>query len=398
MRIASRPAFTLVELLVVLAVIAVLAGMFTALLGIAGRVAKRTNSESTMRKVATAIRMFQRDNGVLPYQARYPVPGAAPGLALVKGWNDYPDAVTSADPFPNALFRRLGRTPPVAEQDAVHAAAATAGAKFAYYARTRSVGASTVETASTLTFRKEYILPLRLLVNTNLDTNDSTVAGRLCSYLNRAAADRARRAVYAGALDLEGPLLSAPTSTTPALDLSTTPLLSAAEMGSATTGWCDDYLDGGLAAKDHRGDAVLDAWGNPLVYVGMVVPRQRSTTAWIYNTVVKSQDLVWYGLGATGYRANTGPWAELVAARRWRVLQGGRVTVGGNALDNRPAGVLTGNPGSAMDSDRRWFAAPGLELDFELWSAGPDGAFAWKRSDLANRDNVPAFAYDRGLQ
>jgi len=395
---APRRAFTLIELLVVLVIIGVLAGMFMSLLGIAGRVAKRSNSESTMRKVATAIRLFQRDNGVLPYQARYPVPGAGAAVTLVKGWNDYPDAVSPSEPFPNILYRRLGRTLSLAEQGTVHAAAAAAAGKFAYYARTRNVNDAGVETGSVLTYRKDYILPLRHLVNTNLDTNDSTVAGRLCSYLNRAAADRARRAIYAGALDLEGPLIVAPNSTVPVLDLGTTPLLSPAEMGGATTGWCEDYLDGGLTEREHRGDAVLDAWGNPLIYVGMVVPRQRSTTAWIHNTVVKSQDLVWYGLGATGYRAGTGPWAGLVAAKRWRVLQNGRVTVGGNAIDNRPAGSLTGNPGSPMDSDRRWFAAPGLELDFELWSAGPDGRLAWTRSDPLNRDNVPAFAYDKGLQ
>lgn len=393
-----RQAFTLIELLVVLAVIGVLSGSFMALLGLAGRQARRTNSEATMRKVSTAIRMFQRDNGVLPYQARYPVAGAGASVVRVQGFNDYPDTVSPTEPFPNILFRRLGQSLSTTEQDAVHAVAATAAGKYAYYARVRSSSSGSIELGSALTYNKAYIQPLDGLVNINLDLTSTVTSSRLCSYLNRAAADRARRAVYAGALDLDGPLIAAPTSTAPVQDLTATPLLTGPEIGSLTTGWCDDYLDGGLSAKDHRDDAVLDAWGNPLVYVGMVVPRQRSTSAWIYNTVVKSQDLVWYGLGSTGYRANTGPWSDLVAAHRWRVLQNGRVTVGGNAVDNRPAGVLTGNPGGAMDSDRRWFAAPGLELDFELWSAGPDGRFAWTRSDPANRDNVPVFAYDRGLQ
>ncbi len=395
---ARRQAFTLIELLVVLAVIGVLAGSFMALLGLAGRQARRTNTEATMRKVSTAIRLFQRDNGVLPYQARYPVAGAGASVVRVKGFNDYPDAVSPTEPFPNLLFRRLGKTLSTAEQDAVHAAAATAAGKYAYYARVRSSSSGSIELGSALTYCKAYIQPLDGLVNTNLDLTSTVTSSRLCSYLNRAAADRARRAVYAGALDLEGPLIAAPTSTVPVQDLTATPLLTGPETSGLTTGWCDDYLDGGLSPKDDRDDAILDAWGNPLVYVGMVVPHQRSTSAWIYNTVVKSQDLVWYGLGSTGYRANTGPWSDLVAAKRWRVLQNGRVTVGGNAVDNRPAGALTGNPGGPMDSDRRWYAAPGLETDVEIWSVGPDGRFAWTRSDPANRDNVPAFAYDRGLQ
>ncbi|MBN8525222.1 MAG: type II secretion system protein [Planctomycetes bacterium] len=390
--------FTVLELLIVVSIIAVLAGMFTALLGIAGRQARRANSEATMRKVATAIRMFQRDNGVLPYQARYPVAGAGAAVVLQKGWNDYPDAVSPAEPFPNILARRLARTMDASEQAAVHTAAATAAAKYGYYARLRSASSGSIELGSTLAYCKEHIQALDGQVNINLTLTSTVDAARLSSYLNRSAADRARRAIYAGALDLEGPLIAGPTSTAAAKDLTATPLLTGAEAGSLTTGWCDDYLEGGLAERDRSGDAVIDAWGRPLVYVCMVVPRQRSTSAWIYNTVVKSQDLVWYGMGATGYRANTGPWAGLVADRRWRVLQNGRVTVGANAVDNRPAGVLTGNPGAAMDSDRRWFAAPGFELDFELWSAGPDGRFAWTRSDPANRDNVPAFAYDRGLQ
>lgn len=391
-----RRGFTLIELLIALAIVAVLAGMFTALLGIANRQAKRTNTEATMRKVAAAIRMFQRDNGVLPYQARYPVPGAGASVALVAGWNDYPGTVSREQPFPNLLFRRLGRSMDQAERDALNAAAAAAAGKYHYYAKLFQADAGMIETGSDLAYRTAYLLP-----STQVHAgrgNDTVATSRYASYLNRAGADRARRAVSAGALDLDGPIIVGPTSTAPHKDLTATPLLAPAEIGGMATGWCDDYLDGSLSAKDRAGDAVLDAWGNPLVYVGMVIPRTRSSSAQIYNTEVKSQDLVWYGMGATGFRANSGPWAEVVAARRWRLLQNGRITVGANAIDNQPAPLCTGNPGAAMDSDRRWFAAPGFELDCELWSAGPDGRLEWVRSAAANRDNVPLLPYDRSLR
>ena len=34
-----------------------------------------------------------------------------------------------------------------------------------------------------------------------------------------------------------------------------------------------------------------------------------------------------------------------------------------------------------MHSDMRFWAAPGYELEFELWSAGPDGQMSWWRDD-----------------
>jgi hypothetical protein len=51
-----------------------------------------------------------------------------------------------------------------------------------------------------------------------------------------------------------------------------------------------------------------------------------------------------------------------------------------------------------MDSDIRYYAAPGFERDFELWSSGVDGRFCWRRSDASNRDNLAARRYGKGLE
>jgi hypothetical protein len=54
-------------------------------------------------------------------------------------------------------------------------------------------------------------------------------------------------------------------------------------------------------------------------------------------------------------------------------------------------------PGDPATADRRFWAGPGFEFDFELWSAGPDGRFAWGRAEAMNKDNIGLYAYDRRL-
>lgn len=55
------------------------------------------------------------------------------------------------------------------------------------------------------------------------------------------------------------------------------------------------------------------------------------------------------------------------------------------------------DPTNPRHSDRRFYAPRGLELEFELWSAGPDGRADWMRDAAANRDNVPLNNYDGSL-
>jgi hypothetical protein len=55
------------------------------------------------------------------------------------------------------------------------------------------------------------------------------------------------------------------------------------------------------------------------------------------------------------------------------------------------------DPSDLMHSDMRFWAPPGYELEFELWSAGPDGQMSWWRNDPANADNIPCEPYNRGI-
>jgi prepilin-type N-terminal cleavage/methylation domain-containing protein len=390
MQVSARPprrGFTLIELLIVLSIILLLGGMVMSVMSTARKYGQRTSTQVTMHKVDNALRMFQRDIGVLPYQASYPA------------------TVTPANPFPNNLYQRLDQPLSAAATTAFNNAVATAAGKYSYFADLNQSWNNNYEGnlpgnifTTNLTYRYAYLLPSSQ-VNGERNNADPVQGRRYCALFNRVAAERARLCVYAGALSIPGPYIVGPTMTAPLIDLTGTPLLSTAEQGGITTGWCNDYFEGSLTAREWNGAAIVDAWGRPLIYVCQVVPRSRSTSALILGSGIKSQDFSWYGMGATGFAANTGPWAGLVAANRWRLLQNGRVTVGADCVDDAPAPVdATYNPGSAMASDRRYYSGPGYEIDYELWSAGPDGCFDWTRSATTNNDNIGLFDYDRGLQ
>lgn len=379
MRDSRVAGFTLVELLIVVAIMVTLVAMAMPLLAFAERAAKRGNSEAILRKVDAAARQFQRDLDVLPYQP------------------SYPDAVDESQPFPNRLALRLGRALGDAERSAVLALAATAAGKYRYSQDLNSTS-STAEAGlpSPLTFRMAYV-PLTGLVAITQSYGNLKVIDtrRAAAVLNRMAAGRARDAVMAGATDLRGGFIVS--GGVVHQDLTGQALLSPAEIGDAV-GWCDDYLVGELEPSRRRGDAVLDAWGNPLIQVGQLVPKARPLSLRLESIgslqTVRVASIDGFGLGAQGFATGTGPWGDLAAAGRHSLLGNGRVQ------------LVTGVPAHAAflpdatdwrRSDRRYYAPRGGHLDLELWSAGPDGRLAWMRDDPANRDNCSASVYDKGL-
>ena len=372
--------FTLVELLIVLTILAMLIALVMPLLLLAERSAKRSNSEAILRKVDAAARQFQRDVDVLPYQATYP------------------DAVDAGNPFPNNLVRRLGRALGDADRSAILALAATAAEKYRYSQDINS-NSATAETGlpSNLTFRMSYVPLAGLVAITqsygNLKNPDRR---RAAATLNRMAAARARDAVMAGATNLRGGFIAV--GSTLHADLTGDALLTPVEVGGAV-GWCDDYLAGELQPSAMRGEAVLDAWGNPVIQVGQVIPKARPLTLRLESTsnslqTIRISSVTGFGLGPQGFATGTGPWNGLAASGNYTLLGNGRIQL----VTGVPAdATFLPDASSWFHSDRRYYAPRGGHLDLELWSAGPDGRFAWMRDDLTNRDNPSASPYDKGL-
>ncbi len=383
---AAQPAhgaFTLIELLVVVSILVVLAGMLMPMVGLAQRSALRTSSEATLRKVDVAVRMFRRDIGAFPYQL------------------GYPDQVDDANPFPNRLARQLTRSMSDSERTAVRTLVATAAGKYAYNADLND-GNNVEPTLPSAVAFSVTRLPPKTFGPPWLDDNEKMGRKRYSFYLNRIAADRTRLAILSGAFDLAGGIVSGPNANGAIhLDLSGTTVLSSSEIGSQTTGWGDDYLEGELEARFITDDAILDAYKHPIVYVCQIVPRIRTSKIKVYDWNFDIAEPAWFGLGHQGFAARTGPWNSIVSAKRYLMLGQGRLALTtGDAGDGQPLptdATYYPSSGAFLDSDRRYYAAPGNSLDVELWSAGRDGVLHWMRNDPANRDNVPASAYDRKL-
>jgi type II secretory pathway pseudopilin PulG len=374
----------LIELLIVMAILAILFGSVLSFLSVARSYVKRTQTQAVMQNVATALHLFQGDTGVLPWQPNYPA------------------TVTAAQPFQNQLWTRLGEAMSASDRATVSAVAATLAGKYAYSGDTLN-GTTDGVLPSPLTYRMAYVLPPSTQIH-NGQGPWSAPMGWAClsAILNRMAMERARMVALAGATDLTGPIITAPSLATPYQDLTSNPLLVAGSDYPATYhGWCDDYFAGSLSANFRQNGNILDAWGRPLVYVNQVLPRQRGTSMYYGNILFYPFDPAWYGLGTTGFVAHTGPWDSIVAVHRWRLLQSGRVRVGAMCEDGElapPDATYLPDPTVPMNSDRRFYAAQGYENDFELWSAGPDGNLDWIRSGSANTDNLSLLPYDRLLK
>jgi hypothetical protein len=202
-----------------------------------------------------------------------------------------------------------------------------------------------------------------------------------CVLLNRLGAERANEIMLIGDVTGCGVLMQ-PIGGPGGLlhhgrDLSTTPLLKSPKSLNQP-GWAKDYLQGLIDAKYLRGTAILDAYLHPLIYICQVVPGTESSFGEILNSPVDINTPWYNGLEPLG-RATLEP-----------LVPGTSTPITGNP-------VTLPDPSNLMHSDMRFWAPPGYELEFELWSAGPDGQMSWWRDDLANRDNVPCEPYNKSI-
>lgn len=404
------PAFTLIELLVVIGILCALAAMLLPVVGIARRAAERANTEALLRKVDTAARLFRTDVRVYPWdchlQPALRADGSAnPGFDLA-----YPD-LTAGAAWSNRLYYALGGGEPaggVTRQQAIaDVLTDAANARRAFDYDLSSSGKYPAETASRYTdfaFRISDAMPVRYRDATLMRYDPDT---SLPVVLNRMAQERYAIAMLAGAVNITGPATGTVAfgGTTYAsanpkagfraasrlmhnLGQLAAPSAPAQPASRLDPGWSDDYLRGELQPRDVAGNAIVDVWGRPLVYVCQVLPGCAlagtatplgRTKVGSYSMNVEFVDDVLYGVGPLTRRA----------------------------LDHRDANrhevVLAADPPWLPDperrrrSDIRRYATAPFVAEFELWSAGRDGRFAWMRDDPANADNIAVRPYLLGL-
>ncbi len=376
-----RGGFTLIELMVVMAIIALLAGLLMPFITMASLNARRTATQAVMRKVDTALRQFKTDYQAYPYQRSYP------DLAAGEAWS-------------NRLYHHVGTTIAADERDRVLADMDTAARAYDYdctsapgrFPQERPPVSPHVFRANRGNGRQRMdgsgepesdIAPYNWVfvdwANAWHGQYEDALAG--CMVLNRMAQERARLLMLIGAVDATGVTMRdvpGRGGVHRGRDLSGTPLV-AAPVSDARPGWAVDYLRGELEARSIDGETVLDAWGRPLIYLCQVQPGCRGTVHYPLTRFVYMYAPENYGLAPIG-----------------RTVLQARDPATGVGLAAHPERLP--DPDDLWRSDRRFYAAPGFELEFELWSAGPDGRFAWMRDDPVNRDNVACDRYDDGLR
>lgn len=308
-----RRAFTLIELLVVIAILAVLAGMLMPIVSMAQRKAHRTNTEALMRKVETGLELFRGEMDTYPYQ--------------------HHDTGSSFPEAPNRLAWTLGHDLDLAERAALNADLEAARRAYA-------PGGSHV-------FKAADVDPEYSTSGNNFDRQryEEIAAG----VVNRMAIERAGLAVIAGNLTVTGIRGREGAAVVPE---------------PASSGFARDYLGAELDQDRIAGEAIVDSYGNPLVYVCPVVQGMRSVHV-----------------------------PECMNNDRWRSPPSKPVEVDYYGLDTQGRSITT-----SMASDIRVEAARPYAQGFELWSAGPDGRIHPMRDHPDNRDNIAATNYIRGLE
>jgi len=336
-----RSGFTLVELMVVLVILGLLFGLIMPILQIANRASRGSASRSVMAKIDVAARLFRSEVGSYPFQLTYAELG---------------NSVPSAPTWTNRLYYHLGTT--IANADLVKIKA------------DMKVAAGHYEFDWTMAPPDSF----------SFNADDFHGGGLAYPAMgNRMAAERARLMIMAGNIEGKGPTMKPRTEGAWTRRVLPTGPLVAAPQSSSRPGWAGDYLAGELESRFISGEVVLDGWKRPLIYVCQVVEGMSSAYVdHIYDRPMEGFSTLEYGLQPLG-RRTLGP---------------------RDAITGRP---LTSDPPSLPDltqlrhSDRRTYAAPGHEVDFELWSAGADGRADWMRDHPANTDNVSCKPYDKRI-
>lgn len=323
----GRGGFTLIELMVVISIMIVLVGMLTPMLGMAQRKAARTNTFALMQKIGGALNQFRTDVGGHPFQA----------------WDPSVNPPPTADTTPpmNQLAYRLCRNLTTDELTALRNDINAVGNAY------ESGGSA--------------FIPLADFDMRN-NTNGASGISTGYQHINRAAKQWATNNIMVGNIKVGKPTMSGTNPWVygaPLLPNSSSipnPPYDPLSNPNPPYGWGCDYLSRDIPPRNRRGNAILDMWGSPLVYICPVQP------------------------GIIGYYAEG--------------LRGQYLDTGWFGLDPRSLRSTT----LLLDSDIRTTAAARFTGSPELWSAGPDRVMSSHRPDPTNRDNIPALEYHKELQ
>lgn len=230
-----RSAFTLYELMMVMAIVALLAGMLMPALSIARRSANRTNTENLLRKVETALNGFRTETRAYPFAA---VPGTDP----------------SEGPWTNQLGMRLARDLTAGERSDLDAD--LAAVRTAYTSGAAKITAAMVDQPRT-GFGYARTLGAASTAETLLSSGPGALAA------NRIAIERATVAVLAGNTGIRSTVSNGGNQWIDG------PVVLAA---ARSRGFGADYLAGELRDKEIVKDgglaeSIKDVFGNPLIYV-----------------------------------------------------------------------------------------------------------------------------------
>ena len=296
---AALRGFTLIELLMVILILVTLCSIMLPTISIARKHSAKTNTMSLMRKVETGLELFKGEMDTYPWQPH-----------------------ADDQPFPeadNRLHWLLAHDLTQVERDDLDADLTVVEEAY------MRGGAHFVADAD---------------VDPRVDDND-WARQQHAMLASRAAAERAALAIIAGNTSVTGIGADRDTRVVP---------------NPFSRGYAFDFLSLDLSADDVRGDALIDMWGQPLVYncpvVQGVKPFWGNTSHKSGGQVKTAMDPAFYGMESSG-----------------RAL----------ATD--------------MASDQRTTAAAPHRFTFELWSSGPDQSLGAERNHPANRDNVSPTDY-----
>lgn len=370
--------FTLIELVVVIGIIATLMAMLMPMLGAIRKSMKRSATTFIETRTETALRLFKGEWGFYPGQASYP-------------------DLAAGEPLANRLYYHLGTDLAVAQRAKLMADATAAADRYNYNCVNDAEGAQ----PSPLTFTQS----LWTSITNEYQLYNLSYRCSYASLANRMAREQASLAMLSGNVWLRGGVLgSGPTAAQVVADRTATVVLSTPTSGDLAgpgPGWACDYLSGDIEPRYRRDQQILDAWGRPLVYICQLVPGVDGVGARMSENRIGILDNRKYGLGPMGFDPSTGPGPSLAASRPF-LLYRGRVPLStadaGDGLGPTPAcAPWFPDAANLRGSDARFYAAPAFSREFELWSAGPDGKFAYLRDDRGNADNVAAVRYQEGL-